>query len=1758
MTHDTKERTGPLTRARASVVAVETLARIRREARTVATDAERVALSGWSGWGPLAPVFAPKDESWADLYERLREALTEQDLKLGMQGTYNAFYTPTVIASAMWDMLRAFGYDGGSVAELGCGGGAFFGAAPEGTPLAGVERDPTAAAIAQLLYPHAKVVHDELQNVKLGSGFAAVVGNVPYGKVTVFDPTAPANVTTNLHNYFIWRAVQSLAPGGYAVLLTSRFTMDAVGDMARSTIGKDADLVGAVRLPNGALGGGTDVAAYIVILRRKGRKGQRTYGHAWHDVTTNPRLGYGVYYNEFWDNEPSAVLGTMVKGKTSQYGLGLLVDGDSDSATVAMRALSYVRRELVPQARERNLMWQPPPRPEALDVKSLGVVSAEGWHEGSMRLTGDGGVLVVKDGRAQPLPVPKNPAASKAWTELLSLLRLRDLAVELVAAEADYSRTDRSIEPLRADALAAYEAYVKRFGALNRYKQKRDGFDPETGDERFRRDYPRMNGFRHDPDSALVFALEMYEDDDEGETDDDDETGTAKARPAHILMSRQNRPPVRRDHTDDPGQALAWCLDVKGGRVDLDYIAGLLTRGEVAKRGFGSMAVIREEDVPALLGDRIYLEPQTRQWQTAEEYLSDDVREKHRIAQQAAEADPQFQRNVDALAAVLPKWLGPADITANLGTPWIGADIVAQFIAETIGHEVTIRRVPAGNQWEIETSRLLKSSVAATARWGTPDVDAFTLLEKALNNVIPVVYREVDDGEGGTITVKDKEASLLATEKQQELRTEFGEWVWRDAKRADELVHYYNTTFNNLVTRRFDGSHITIDGMADWFKPYGHQLDMVARAIATGAALCGHPVGAGKTFTMAMIAMKMRQLGLVRKPMIVVPNHLIEQVDREIRQLFPAARILTGAAKTVSRNRRAFTARCATQQWDIVLVTHSAFNSMDVDPSTQVAYLEELEAELYEGVIEGAGGEMTGRMVKRLAKQLDDMKTKILKLRDTVLGRDAGVRFEQLGVDYIAVDEFHYYKNLAVPVRTDGFSVRPSKRATDLDMKLRWLSERGSGRYASLFSGTPVSNTMLELYVCMHYTMRPYLQKIGLGSPDAWAAAFVQFVTGVEVTVDGGDFRMHTRPALFVNVPELRAILARVADTRTADQLGLKRPKSELRVIAIDPTDAQADYSLNLVERAEKCRNQGGKVRKGMDNMLAVCGDGRRMATDPKLVGIDDDGRHKLHVVADHIVQVWQAHPGKLQIAFCDIGTPHDPRRKAAEARRKARKEAEENGWSSYGSVRDWKGSAHSDERNEWGGGKADPDAPKWGGGIDLQKMGDDLAAQLNGGASAEEGDGKQEVVMDYQTYGRLRRILVDAGMDVRRIRFIHDAKDDAAKAKLFRDCRSGKVDVIVGSTDKLGVGTNIQRLVIAMHHIDAPFRPADVEQRDGRGARPGNLNPLIWIYRYVTKRTFDAYMWQMLHRKLTFIKQILSGEGLDRTAEDIGGEDVMSFAAIKAAATDQPLLEEKVKVESEIKRLRNLYRSHRSTLDRAKRDVPRMRESAAAAAQDAAVWEHIDAYGKDVELTDELVEQLHELMGKASRYCPPTVKLAAGLTLEWRERTLESADGGPDERQPVMHLVATADGEAIGYQTEDAYRFWKPGQVARRLRKMLDGAAEAAAKIRVAEERFDREADQLEALAERPFDHAEALTAAQARLDQINAELRDAAVKASGTPGADAVVVKKEAGPVAEPVAVDLDALAGYFEGQPADDFAEYQGEVDAELAADLRALFA
>ncbi len=1608
--------TGAVGMARASVRALRTLATLRREGRTVATDAERVTLSGWSGWGPLAPMFAPKNRTWEEIATEVRDLLPAEDVATGEQGTYNAFFTPMPVVRAMWDLLTGLGFDGGRVLEPGCGSGRFMLAKPADTVVTGIDRDPTSAAIAALLNPGDTVLAERMQDARIGDGFAAAIGNVPFGDVRIFDPTAPNEVCGNLHNYMIWRAVNALAPGGIAVLLTSRYTMDSHDDDARKRLAELADLVGAVRLPNNALAeGGTSVVADIVVLRRR-IPGDKPVDTPWITARYDDKLDTTI--NGWWSYgyDPGRnVLGTMDRSGTSQYGMTVRVV-EPDGAPPLAERIGRVAEQFSERARTLGLRWR---AADAFELPATGgELARKGWYQGSIRHH-DGKVVRVDGGRLVGIFRPGK--------ELLALMRLRDLAVSLVTLEADHSLPDERIEPVRRDCAAAYADYFRRFGALNRADTVAGAPDPETGLPTYTRHVPKMGGFRKDPDFQLVAALEVYDDD------------TKEATPAPILSARQNLPVVRPTSTDDPTEALAWSLDHLGGRVDLPYIAGLLRLDDAST-------------APDLLGDAIYLDPQTRVWLTAEEYLSGHVRDKLRVAKLAADVDESFARNVAALRTVLPKWLGPGEITANLGAPWIGPADVKRFIRDTLGSWVGVTRIEAIGQWELEVHTGAHDDPRAAHQYGTPDVSGYTLVQLALNGKVPVVRRETRVA-GKTVQRKDADASLLASAKQQALRARFSEWVWEDAERTARLTKLYNERYNSLAPRKYTGNWIAVDGIAPSFVPYSHQREFVARALATPASLCGHPVGAGKTASMAMTVMKLRQARLARKPALVVPNHLIEQVSREFRQLFPAVRMLVAPSETIAADRRSFAARCATGDWDVIIMTHSAFDRLAVSPRTEIDYLQDMVDDLRTSIIAASPkGRMEGRMVKRVAKQADALVERITELRNRVKGYDVGVTWEQLGIDWVGIDEAHYYKNLAVPCRTEGFSVRPSKRATGLDMKLRWLARRGSGRYAALFTGTPVSNTMLELYVVLHYLMPDYMREIGMGSADPWAASFVQFVSSVDVTVDGGNFQMKTRPSLFVNAPELRMLLSQVADIRTEEQLGLPRPDVDVRTVVVQPTTVQQLISMSLVARAAAV---AGKTRfePGDDNMLAICGDGRRSATDPALAGYNDPERGKLHKVADEIVQVWREHPDELQIAFCDIGTPHD-----------------------------------------------------------------------------QKGP---------QTYGRLRRMLTDAGMDVRRIRFIHEAKTDAARAELFKDCRTGKVSVIIGSTDKLGVGTNIQTRVVAMHHIDAPFRPSDVKQRDGRGRRPGNRHSMVLVFRYVTERTFDAYMWQMLVRKLSFIEQVTSGN-LDRTIEDVSSDELNSATAIKAAATGQPLLQEQHKVRSEVNRLTGLKRNHDASQRQMRHDIPIAKATADAADAEAAAWEAIAAAGGD--LADGDGDRVAALAEHYRYQWKRDSAMVAGIKVRIGQWMTTGRDA---EYHPEIIL----DGGG-GEVTHAAFRHWTADQYAGQISQMIRAADfNAKVKRRTAEVKREQTA-RSEAMLGQMFADADALTAALARLDQIDAELAEAADKANADTDATGSV------------GLDLSMLDEYRIPEPDEDpelafIAELTAAVEAELEAALQAVF-
>jgi N12 class adenine-specific DNA methylase len=1596
---------GPITRARASLRALETLDRLTTGAATPSSG-DLEGLRGWAGWGPMAPAFAAsRSGAWKQIGERLEWLLPPDQLREAEQATPNAFYTPPDLAAACWKILRGLGFDRGRILEPGCGAGVFLAACPAGVQATwiGVERDPVTARIAQLLHPEARIVNKRLQDAALPShSVDAVLGNVPFGETPVYDPTAPAAVTKSLHNYCIWRSVRALCPGGVAVLITSRYTMDSRDAGARSAIAAEADLVGAIRLPNDALAaGGTEVVTDILVLRRRTSSDPGTEPD-WLgttrlcEVEAEQAWTYEDRVNEWFLAHPAMVLGELRPDRAAQYGRTVQVVRAAGAAPPA-DALAEAIQGVTADAKTRELTWQPQPA-LAIDASQLGIPQrADGRKEQSFHLI-DGAVCQVHNGVLVSVG-----ARGKELAELTALIRLRDAATSLLDAEADYGRSEESLLSLRARLNAAYDSYATRYGPLNRATITTGEPDPETGLVTLSRRRPRMGGFRQDPDYVTVLALE----------DHDDETGTAAK--AAIFFRRVNKRPERPTRAESPDEAVRLCLDACG-HLDLATIGRLLG--------------IPVGQVPDRIEGLAYFDPASGTWVSAEEYLSGNVRAKLDAASTSAStaSSPDGERwvgNIVALEKVQPTDLSPEEIRAKLGAPWIPPSDIRDFADDLLGYAPTITYLPVTAQWEVKAEHGTADTAAATAEWGTGRVDAYRLLELALNGKAPVVYDTIKTSDGET-RVRNQAETILAEEKQQALAARFAEWVWEDPQRCDRLCAYYNRLFNSIVPRRYDGSHLTFPGMDARFQPYAHQRDMVHRIVSSPASLCPYPVGTGKTPVMFMAARKLKELGLARKPLIIVPNHLLEQTAREGKRLFPAARILMAAREDLAdqRARKLFAARCATGDWDAVVMTHSAFTAIPVHPRTEAEHLTALAARYRQAL--AAEPNAGRRSVKQLAKMVDAFETRARKLLDH--RTDDGVYFEHLGADFLMVDESHYFKNLGLPARTDGFTIAASKRATDLDMKLAVLRGHG-GKTAALFTGTPVSNSLLEMYVLQHYLQPERLEELGLHSADAWAATFVEFQTAVEVTPDGSGFRMKRRPAKFENVPELLTLFGEVADLRPPESFAVQRPEARHHTVVIPASPQLRTYVARLAERADNLRDADPHD----DNMLKICSDGRKAALDLQLVGITPAALGKADAVVANVARIYHAtrhlalpgdQPGSprdaFQIVFCDLGTP-DP---------------------STGS----------------------------------------------------------------QVYGKIRDGLIAAGVPTARIRFIHDAATDVQKAALFADCRSGKVAVLLGSTDKLGVGTNIQTRCVALHHVDAPWRPADVEQREGRALRPGNLNSTVEIFRYVTEKSFDSFMWQALERKSRFIGQVLSGRPTGRDVDDLG-DSTLSYAEVKALATGNPLLLDLAEANAQVTRLRQLASGHTRATRRLADSVRAWEQQITAKTSLADDCDRIAATVRgqpDPVWHDDLYQPIpaDEVPARLAHLTSQALSSACYQTITWRGVRVSVAA----ERQWRQITAVATISAGSARLTADLNPAWTmKGQhwrIEKELTTQILGATAEAEQLRSdIEDLRHRVADATRRVAE-PFPRAAELEAARARRDAIEQAIRDAATPVGDSNG--------------------------------------------------------
>ena len=1289
-----------------------------------------------------------------------------------------------------------------------------------------MELEPVTAQIAAALYPDAEIINESFADTRgREAAFDLAVGNVPFGKAALHDRLYNQG-GHSIHNHFIIKSLHLARPGALVAVITSRYTMDSRNPAARREIAALADLAGAVRLPSGAhqRAAGTGVVTDLLIFRRR-EPDRPPDDTPWEQVRTAELDGAEVPVSEYFLDNPDMVLGTLraVNGAYNADDLVVTPDGDT------VQALEQALGRIASAAASRALTWTPGPAAGTSAAAPLpGPRSAH--PDGYLQAQADGTFTQVADGQVYPFPVPDSQGA-----ELRQLLGLRDAVTGLLEAEAASLDDSPELERRRRDLNARYDSYLRAHGPIGRFSWRRTGrTDPETGEEKLARVRPPQGGFRSDPYAPLVQALEHFD------------PVSQTAVKAAIFTGRVVAPRNPRLGADNPADALAICLDVCG-EVQLEGIARLLG--------------ISEEQARRELGTLVFDDPGTGRLVPAAEYLSGRVRDKLEAAERAAADDPRYDINVTELRKVIPAGLTPGEISARLGAAWIDASYVRDFLREILGDDTVRVEHPGGQVWTVRGNR---HTVLATSTWGTSRYPAPALAQAVLEQR----RIEVRDKIGDDTWVLNIDDTLAAQEKAAELAGRFAEWAWENPARATELADAYNRLFNDIVLRSYDDAQLSLPGLAIGFEPYPHQVAAVARIIHEPAVLLAHEVGAGKTAEMTMGAMELRRLGLVNKPCIVVPNHMLEQFSREFLQLYPQARILVMQREDLQADRRRqFTGRCATGDWDAVIMSRTGFERIPMSADAQGEYMQ-AELERMRDFIQ-VSKEGDGLTVKRLEAALLRAEERLKAKLDSA--KDPGVTFEATGIDYVFVDEAHGYKNLRTPSNIPDAAIDGSQRASDLDMKISYLRRRNGTRVVCFATATPIANSMTEAYVMQHYLRPDLLDSAGMTDFDTWAATFGETVTQLEMPPEGGDVpRQKSRFARFFNVPELLRRWHVSADIKTAEDLKLPVPALAPRAadgqrapetIVVQPSEELVEFMAELAGRAEDIRNR--RVHPKQDNMLKVSGDGRAAALDLRLaldedlwqamgedlvlateVGMALEIPGKISVAADRIHAIWDAHRddlylapddsespvrGSLQLVFCDIGTPSD----------------------------------------------------------------------------------------HWNVYEELRDQLTARGMPPGMIRFVHEAKTDRDKGELFAACRAGGVAVLLGSTEKMGVGTNVQDRTIALHHLDCPWRPADVAQREGRILRPGNLNRKlnrdVHIIRYVTERSFDAYMWQTVERKAKFIAQVMRGRLDMREMEDIG-DAALSYNEVKALATGNPLLLEKAEAEAELTRLERAERAfHRN-----------------------------------------------------------------------------------------------------------------------------------------------------------------------------------------------------------------------------------------------------
>ena len=1378
ITDDNLGHGGQKAKYQMNIAAIRTLQAIEAEGRFATSDEQEI-LSRYVGWGGVADVFDPSKENWADEYAELKSLLTEQEYEAARASTLNAHYTSPTVIRAIYEAIGNMGFTTGNILEPSCGVGNFFGMLPEGmmdSKLYGVELDPITGRIAKQLYPHADIQIKGFEETQHPDSFFDIaVGNVPFGNYSIpdkrYDKQHPL-----IHDYFFMKTLDKVRPGGVVAFITSKGTMDKKDPSVRRYLAERAELLGAVRLPNNAFqaNAGTEVTTDILFLQKRERPAISEP-----DWVQLGESAEGFAINQYFVDNPHMVLGELTEERT-QYG-----KMEYTVAPIPGADLSEQLREVVSHIQGS---YQEPERDFDEPAEENEFIPADPNIPNYSFGVSNGKLYYRIDSQMRPAD-----ASQTAQGRIRGLIGLRECTRRLIEYQLENS-PDEIISREQARLNALYDRYVTQYGRIT----------------------SRGNSMAFSDDTAypLLCSLEEL-----------DENGAFKAK-ADMFTKRTIRAQQTVTHVDTAEEALAVSIGERA-RVDLAFMSEL--------------SGMSEDELVTKLRGVIFLnigsaDAQDKTYVTADEYLSGNVREKLALAKAAQTADPDgpYAVNVEALTAAQPTDLQAGDIEVRLGSTWIPPEVVGQFMYQLLNtpsyrkHKIKVLFSSHTAIWNVTGKSEGYDNTAANLTYGTKRISAYKIIEETLNLRDVRIFDNAIDANGNEIRVLNKKETVIAQQKQQAIREAFRDWIWKEPERREGLVRLYNDKFNAIRPREYDGSHIQFHGMNPEIELRPHQKNAVARILYGGNTLLGHVVGSGKTYTMAAAAMEAKRLGLCHKPMFVVPNHLTEQWASEFLQLYPAANILVTSKKEFERHRRQrFCSRIATGDYDAVIIGHSQFEKIPVSIERQRAHIQEQIDEVLDGIHEAKEKNAERFTIKQMERVRKSLEAKLKKLNDTAK-KDSVITFEELGVDRLFVDEAHGFKNLAAFTKmrnVAGISQTEAQKSSDMFMKTRYLDGLTGNRGVVFATGTPISNTMVEMYTMQRYLQYDELARQGLSHFDAWASTFGETITAMELAPEGTGFRLKTRFARFFNLPELTAMFREVADIQTADMLNLPVPEADYHTEVLKPSEFQREMLKELAQRADEVRK--GNVEPHIDNMLRITNDGRKLALDQRLLNplLPDEESGKSAACAEKVFHIWQEGGGKrlAQLVFCDNSTP-----------------------------------------------KTDA----------------------------------------FDVYNDVKNKLVEKGIPENEIAFIHDANSDAQKAALFSQVRAGQVRVLLGSTAKMGAGTNVQKLLIGEHHLDCPWRPADIEQREGRIIRQGNENPKVQIYRYVTENTFDAYMWATIEAKQRFISQIMTSKSPARSCEDID-EQALSYAEVKALAAGDPRIKERMDLEVEVSRLKLLKASH-------------------------------------------------------------------------------------------------------------------------------------------------------------------------------------------------------------------------------------------------------